>query len=209
MTTKLTHPHLGDLAEPVYILLGRILEPSPSGTHGVCVLRAPDELVEFDPEAWAALEYFTIPRGLNEAVAAVEGFGGQPENLQAMVDDGTLVALPARDAAGVRNILAPLALTLSAETKVLDDGHHLIRLDNGRALPIEPLTAAVLAKSGDRTTGAPTSLGAAVAAVAEATGTERRHVWNHLLYDLAGILGYGVGSLAKTGTPHAQTATQS
>ncbi len=182
------------LQEPAYVLLGGLLPDDGSGQPRVIV--SPDSIVQFPPEAGPALRYFEILRSRSDAVRAIGESEGSPEDLDALVAAGTLVGFPANDEKGVREVLVPLTVRVTADAALASDGRSvLLRLPNGRAVVIDPVTAAVLEYD------APLALGAGVRGVAASLELNEDVVWRGLVHDLTGVLTSGAGHLAKARIP--------
>jgi len=178
------------LQEPAYVLLGGLLADDGSGRPRVIV--SPDSIVQFPPEAGPALRYFATLRSRSDAIRAIGEWDGSPDDLDALVAAGTLVGFPANDEHGVREVLTPLTVRVTADAALASDGRSvLLRLPTDRAVVIDPVTAAVLQYD------APRALGAAVRGVAASLELDEDAVWRGLVHDLTGVLTSGAGHLAK------------
>lgn len=177
------------LGEPAYILLGGLIPDGGSGP--VRVLRSADSVVEYSPEAAEAIRYFSVLRSRDDAIRAIAAWGGDADDLEALVEAGTLVGFPADDEAGVRSVLAELTIVVPAEATLTGDGRTvLLRLPNGRCAAISALTAAVVEAS-------PGGIGIGVRTIARGAGFDEDTVWRSAVHDFTSILMTGAGHLEE------------
>ncbi len=180
---------LRHLQEPAYVLLGGLVPDDGSGA--VRVLRSGESVVEYPSDAAEAAAYFSRLRSRSDAVAAVTSWGGDAADLDALVDDGTLVCLPAGDESRVRAVLAPLGVLVPSPATLADDGLTVwLTLPDGRRAGISTLTAAVLS-------AAEAGVGAGVRMVADGAGLDSDAVWRSTVHDLTTVLSTGAGYLIE------------
>lgn len=181
---------LRELNEPTYVLAGVLLPQDPADPDAVEVVVAPDAVDDYPAAARPVLEYLSVLRGRSDALTDLAPWDAEPDELDRLVAAGVLIGFPASDETAVREVIAPLALAITAKTKVASDGKTLLLLlPNERAVIMGSSTLAVL---GDQTAR---PLGTGVAAVAAEAHVDLDWVWRHLLVDLTAILGTGAGAL--------------
>jgi len=184
---------LRSLPEPAYILLGGLLPDNGEGE--LRVLRSPASVLLFEREARPILEFFSSLRSQSEA----EEFATEhdsPGALETLVTARTLVRLPADDELGVRVMLGPLCVRITAPAHVATDGETvLLRLNERQAVAIGSITATVLSRE------AVQSLEESIYDVARQSGLDKNVVWRSVMHDLTGVLLTGAGHLAEVSAP--------
>lgn len=176
------------LREPAYVLLGRVVAERADGC--VEVERSPSAVFEYVAEARPMVRFFSTLRTHTEAIAAVESWGGQANDLESLVDAGTLVRF-ATDEAEIRTRLRSLAVAVLGPTRLADDRQFVyITLPTGRTAAISSLTAAVVGASRSGT-------GVGVAIAASAAGLDEDAVWRAVVHDLTSLLLTGAGHLEE------------
>ena len=181
---------LRSLTEPAFALVGIVL-PADGDADEVQVLTSPESVVAYPGEGRELLTWFGRMRSRSDALAQLESWGGTSEDLGALVGSGLVVELPA-DEAGVRELLARLAVAVTAPSVPAADGSVLLQVGDGRAVPISALTAAVIG-DGRR------ALGVGVEEAAAAASVTPDVAWRILLTDLTGVLTTGAGHLVRVG----------
>ncbi|MDX6301166.1 MAG: hypothetical protein QOF53_2380 [Nocardioidaceae bacterium] len=183
-----------DLTEPAYVLLGGLLPQDDP--NEVELLVSPTSIVTFDAQAGPVLEYFSVPRTRSEALADIREWHGTPEDLDSLVADGTLVALPSGDQSQLISVLEGLTVRVTAPARMSPTGRSVLLLvADERAIDIDVHTASVLASPQVR------SLGLGVEAVSQESGMALDRVWRLVLHDLSAILQTRAGHLALAEAP--------
>lgn len=193
---------LRELNEPTYVLAGVLLPQDLADPDAVEVVVAPDAVDHYPAAARPVLEYLSILRSRSEALTDLAQWDAEPTDLDQLVEVGVLIGFPASDETAVREVIAPLALAITAKTKVGSDGKALLLLlPNERAVVMGAVTLAVLGNEAVR------PLGAGVAAVAAEAHVDPDWAWRHLLVNLTAILGTGAGALTHLERPVAGPET--
>lgn len=89
---------------------------------------APDAVDHYPAAARPALEYPSVLRGRSAALTDLAQWDAEPNDLDQLVEAGVLIGFPARDETAVREVLASLALAITAKTKIASDGKTLLLL---------------------------------------------------------------------------------